>query len=113
MTPSEVLTKARAHVAGGWHEPLSLDAQGHICGRHDEGITRFCLLDAMLTAAAGDIDVFFAAEAHLVEKLRREGQLGADEPLYRWLESPRRTQGDVLLALAQTANRARAQESAR
>lgn len=110
MTPSELLTKARHHVAGGWHEPLSLDAAGHICGRNDEGITRFCLLDAMLTAAGDDLDALFAAEAGLVEKLHRDGQLGEQEPFYRWLEAPTRTQGDVLLLLAQVTNRLRAQE---
>lgn len=112
MTPSEVLTRARLLVAGGWHEPLSLDAAGHICGRHDEGISRFCLLDAMLTGCADDLDAFFAAEGLLVDKLRSEGQLG-DAPLYRWLEAPQRTQGDVLLLLAQTASRARAEEGRR
>lgn len=111
MTPSEVLTRARHHVAGGWNEPLSLDAAGHTCGRTDEGITKFCLLDAMLNAAGEDLEVFFRAEALLVNRLRHDGLLPDGMPMYRWLEAPQRMQGEVLLLLAQTANRARAEEA--
>lgn len=112
MTPSEVLHRARALIAGGWHEPLSLDAQGAICGRTDEGITKFCLLDALLTACAEDLDAFFAAEAAVVTQVRHRDPSHRDAPLYRWLEATSRTQADVLFVLAQAAKASRAKEAA-
>ena len=45
--PSEVLTRARAHLAGGWSEPLSLTAAGIICTAEDEGLAKYCVHDAL------------------------------------------------------------------
>ena len=108
MLASEVLAKARAHVAGGWHEPLSLDAGGRICTHADEGISRYCLLDALLAASHGDLDAMFAAEAVLVAQLRHAGW---DAPMYRWLERNGRTHREVLQLLTKSHAHAVAKES--
>lgn len=103
---SEVLEQARRQIAGGWSEPLSLDADGFVCDHRAEGINRFCLFDALQASVTSGAE-HIAAEAALVERLRMEGPLD----LATWLEEPERKRADVVLLLGQAAARARAVES--
>lgn len=107
MTLSEVLRQARAHVGGGWHEPLSLSSTGTICGPTDEGIARFCAFDALQVACAFDGAVHLRAEDTLVEALRASSALD----LAVWLEDPRRTRDDVVQLFGRAHSRARALEA--
>lgn len=108
-TTSEVLQRARALVAGGWHEPLSLDAQGRICTADDEGISRFCLADALQVAAAGDVGAYMRAEDIIERQLASSGWT---EPVYRWLELPERTHAEVLRLLQRAHAHTTAKEAA-
>lgn len=85
---SEVLAIARQHIAGGWSPLISRDASGAMCDHLDEGITRFCIVDALLAAAQGDLDLWWAAGV----VLRRQ----AGKPLGDWEAAPKRKQADVL-----------------
>lgn len=111
---SELLDKARGHIDGGWHEPLSLASDGTICDVQCEGIARFCLHDALLTAAAGDVDAHLAAEEVLAK------QLPADAPEVDawghamtpnvWAAMPGRTQAEVIALLNRAAKHALTKE---
>lgn len=98
---SELLTRAREHLRGGWHEPLSLASDGTICDRQSEGIEKFCVHDALLTAAP-DVDAFLAAEEALTKQLRldpllpRTNAWGHAMTLNEWAAEPERTHGQVL-----------------
>jgi hypothetical protein len=104
---SEVLTKARALLAGGWN-PISLAADGTICSRTDEGITKFCARDAIATAAAGDSAADDAAELELNRALRARGDL---QSFTLWEQLPGRTQAEVLELFARAERHALAEES--
>lgn len=108
MRTSEVLLRARALVAGGWHEPMSLDARGHICPADDEGISRFSTVDALAVAAQGDVPLAMRAEDALAKQLR---VAGVSLHLTRWLEEPSRTHADVLRLFARAHSHAVAEES--
>lgn len=105
---SEVLDAARRHVAGGWHEPLSLDAGGRICTPNDEGISRFCATDAIHAAAAGDFDLAVDAELAIARQLQLTGE---QRSLATWLEDEHRLHGDVLRLFSKAVAHARAGES--
>lgn len=108
-TTSEVLRRARELLAGGWHEPLSLDAQGHICTADDEGLSRLCLADALQVASAGDVGAYMRAEDAIERQL---ASMGWTEPVYRWLELPERTQAEVLRLLQRAHAHTTAKEAA-
>ena len=106
---SEVLERARTHVAGGWHEPMSLDASGVICAPNDEGISRFCVSDALHVAAGGrsaDIDAQVDAELELAAQLRHAGERRS---LSTWLEDKHTLHGDVLRLMHTAAQHLRAE----
>ena len=104
---SEVLDAARKHVAGGWHEPLSLAADGTICDVQSEGIAKFCTHDAIVVAAAGDGGVAVDAELALARQLELSGE---KRSLTTWLEDEHRMHGDVLRLFTTAAAHARATE---
>lgn len=104
---SEVIEAARRHLAGGWHEPLSLASDGTICDAQCEGIDRFCCHDALLTAG-GDVDSFRAAE----DLVQRQLQLqGVTVSLNEWAMDPGRTHAEVLQLFARAAKHAATKES--
>ena len=112
MSVAELLSRARALLAGGWHEPLSLDAQGAICGPDDEGVAHFCVADALAVAAAGDVAAHLRAE----ELLEQQAQLlpaGAGLSLNAWLAFRGRAQSEVVALFARAQARALAEESRR
>jgi len=94
---SDVLSRARELIAGGWHEPLSLDVRGHICPSDDEGIARFSTVDALAVAALGDVALAMRAEDELARQLR---VAGVSLHLTRWLEESSRTHAEVLRLFA-------------
>lgn len=100
---SEVLAIARQHVAGGWAPLISRDASGAMCDHQDEGITKFCLVDALLAAAQGDLDLWWAAGV----VLRRI----AGAPLGDWEAAPKRSQDDVLHLFSRAQSNAAAGET--
>lgn len=104
---SDVLREARAHVGGGWHEPLSLDASGKICGPTDEGLTRFCVFDALQVASRFDGSVHMAAEDALTEAARVPCALD----LAAWLEADGRTQDEVVQLFGRALARLHAREA--
>lgn len=112
---SEVIKRARAHLAGGWHEPLSLASDGTICDSQCEGIARFCCHDALLTAA-GDVDGFREAEQLVTKQL--PGDLphvtawGHAMSLNEWAAMPGRTHDEVLVLFDQAARHALTREAA-
>lgn len=108
MRTSEVLRRGRELVAGGWHEPMSLDAQGHICAADDEGIARFSVVDALAVAAQGDVPLAMRAEDELARQLR---VAGVSLHLTRWLEADGRTQAEVLRLFARAHSHAVAGET--
>ncbi len=108
---SEVLDRARKHVAGGWHEPMSLTSGGHICAPNDEGIERFCVNDAIHIAAGGahaDFNLQVDAELALMRQLQLSGE---KRSLATWLEDERRMHGDVLQLFSRAAAHARTTEA--
>lgn len=105
---SEVLEAARRHVAGGWHEPLSLAADGRICSSADEGITQFCVADAIEVAAGGAFILHVEAELELAKQLRLRGE---QRSITTWLEDQHTLHGDVLQLFTTAAAHARAEES--
>lgn len=111
---SDVILRAHEHLRGGWHEPLSLASDGTICDVKCEGIARFCVHDALLTAA-GDVDSFMAAEELLSKRLRLDPLVpstnawGHAMTLNEWVAEPERTHGEVL----QLFKRAHAQAEAK
>lgn len=111
MKVSEVFETARALIAGGWHEPYSLDAGGKLCAASDEGIARFCVDDALRVAVGYRLDdavTITAAELELQQQLRLTGESSS---LTTWLSSPTRTSGDVVSLFARAVAHARAGES--
>lgn len=109
MTVSEVLRDARNHVVGGWHEPFSLDAAGVLCAHDDEGITRFCVDDALRVAARGDVSLMVAAEREL--ELQHTVAHGTLRPLSAWLTAPTTTRDDVVVLMARAQAHAAAVEA--
>lgn len=108
---SEVLDRARKHVAGGWHEPTSLTSGGTICAPNDEGIAKFCVTDAIHSAAGGssaDIDLQMNAELAIIEQLQFTGERRS---LSTWLEHEKTRHGDVLELFSRAIAHARAEES--
>ncbi len=114
MPASDVLTRALELLRGGWTSaPLSLDAAGLMCPADDEGITKFCVHDALHVAARDDIEAQQDAEDILNTQLRLSGVTALvrdwasewtyDEAAQQMRDS--RTHGDVL----QLFTRARAQ----
>ncbi len=101
---SETLTAARGHLAGGWSPLVSRDASGAMCGPDDEGITTFCIVDAVLVAAKGDL-----VEAH--RGLRAVGKSVAPVLLGDWEIAAERTQDDVLQLFARAAKHAATKET--
>ena len=108
MKRSHVLRKARALLAGGWNEPMSLAANGTICARDDEGIAKFCTRDALATAAAGDVEADDAAELELNRALRARGDT---QSFALWAQLPGRTHAEVLELFARAERHALAEES--
>lgn len=106
MRTAEVLWKARALVQGGWSPTVSRDSAGGMCGPDDEGIEKFCLLDACLTAAKGDLVATHAAMRAVGKPLH----LLTGMQLGDW--EAEATRDDVLDQLARAAKRAEAQEAA-
>lgn len=100
---SEVLAIARKHIAGGWVPLISRDASGAMCDHQDEGITRFCIVDALLAAAQGDLDLWWSAGV----VLRRM----AGVPLGDWESAPERSHADVLQLFTRAQNNAAAGET--
>ena len=114
---SEVLARARKHVAGGWHEPLSLASDGTICDAQAEGIAKYCLHDALIAAAAGDVDAHLAAEAELAQQLPADlpyaDRWGHAMTPNTWAAMPGRTHDEVLALFTAAQGHARAEESRR
>lgn len=136
---SEILSEARDHVGGGWSEPLSYRSDGRICCHDDEGISLFCVDDALAVAARGDIDAWMSAEDLLVEALyaddgalwrrgnhhleamlRREPDRFRIElralslrSLHEWLEAPSRPVEEVVVLFGRAMARARVLETKR
>lgn len=114
---SETLTRAHHHLTGGWHEPLSLASDGTIYDRQAEGIERFCVHDALLTAAAGDVKAFMVAEELLTKLVRldpsvpRTTSWGHHMTLHEWAAEPCRTHDEVLQLFARAAKHAATKES--
>lgn len=104
---SEVLERARKHVAGGWREPMSTTANGTICAPTDEGIANFCVNDAIEAAAAGDFVRQVDAEIALARQLQLRGE---KRSLSTWLEHENTLHGDVLQLFSQAAAHARTTE---
>lgn len=109
MLPSEVLAKARTLVAGGWHEPLSLDSAGRICGPDDEGIEQYCLLDAVRVASRWEAAPLIAAWEQLEQLLF---VVHRHHSLLAWLATEGRTRLEVLQLITQAQARALAKEAA-
>ena len=105
---SEVLTRARRAVAGGWAEPMSLTAAGHICAIEDEGITRYCVHDALELGAQFDPDLQGEAWEAVARQLALRVQR---HDLGTWLSEAGRTHHEVLSLLAHTEAHAHAEES--
>lgn len=88
---ADVLRSARKLLSGGWSEPLTLDADGRICGLYDEGAKRFCVHDAVY---------FYAGtfEAHVVAWSALAATLDPlhDTSLHEWLEQKGRALPEVL-----------------
>lgn len=108
MKLSEVLERARKHVAGGWHEPMSLTSSGTICAPTDEGIDKYCVNDAIEAAAAGDFVRQVDAEIALARQLQLRGERRS---LAAWLENPNTLHGDVLQLFSFAAAHARTTEA--
>lgn len=104
MKLHHVLARARAHIAGGWVPLVSRDASGAMCAHLDEGIAKFCVLDALLVAAQGDLVVMHRGARALGRRL--EPELLGD-----WESAPKRTQADVLQLFAKAHATALAQET--
>lgn len=108
MKTSLVLSRARHHLAGGWNEPMSLAADGTICPRDDEGITKFCTHDALAVAAGDDVAADAAAELELNRALRARGDT---QSFAHWVSEPGRTHAEVLELFARAERHALAEES--
>lgn len=108
MKTSDVIARARELVAGGWHEPMSLDAAGHICSPDDEGVAYFSVVDAFAVAARGDVPLAMRAEDVLAKQLR---VASVSLHLTRWLEESTRTKSEVLRLMARAHAHAVAEES--
>lgn len=113
--PSEVLARARLALAGGWTPtPLSLDAAGKFCALTDEGLTKYCVADALELAAAGDFDAQQAAEDALSRRLGLDGfPMHVNEWASEWDSNcvPLRTHAQVLQLFARAHAIALAKES--
>ena len=105
MRASDVLKRALEMLRGGWTSaPLSLDAAGVMCPYDDEGITKFCVHDALWVASRGDVFAQQDAEDLLNNQLRLRGAQSLirewcsdwafDEPNRQMREL--RTHGEVL-----------------
>lgn len=105
---SEVLERARKHVAGGWREPMSTTSAGTICAADDEGIANYCVNDAIEAASAGDFVRQVDAELALVRQLQLRGE---KRSLSTWLEHEHTLHGDVLQLFSFAVSHARAEES--
>lgn len=108
MRTSEALTRARELIAGGWNEPFSVDAAGEPCHAEDEGVTRFCVDDALRIACGGDIERAVALEQVLQRTLRLTG---CREGLSTWLQHETRHHAEVLVLLGRARLHAVAEES--
>lgn len=119
---SDVLSKALELLRGGWTSaPLSLDAAGLMCPINDEGITLFCVGDALQLASADDIEAMQNAEDALNKQLRLAGATSLirewasewvfDEPNHRMREL--RTHGEVLQLFSRAHRIALTKETAR
>ncbi|MCC6178842.1 MAG: hypothetical protein WAZ94_15100 [Phycisphaerales bacterium] len=97
------LRKARQALAGGWAPCFSFDAQGKICAPDDEGVTLFCLHDAVAIYAP-DVETILAAEDLLKIIADPSGRM----TLYDWEEQPGRKQADVLAVFDRAIARATA-----
>lgn len=107
MRLSEVLERARKHIAGGWHEPMSLTSSGAICAPNDEGIEKFCVADAIEVAAGGSFVMQVDAELELAKQLSLRGE---KRSLTTWLEHPNTLHGDVLQLMNTAAAHLRAED---
>jgi hypothetical protein len=105
---SEVLERARKHVAGGWHEPMSTTSSGTICSASDEGIANYCVSDALEAAAGGDFGLHLEGELAIGKQLQLSGERRS---LQTWLEDEKRLHGDVLALFSRAIAHARAEES--
>lgn len=105
---SEVLERARKHVAGGWREPMSTTSAGIICSSADEGIANYCVSDALEAAAAGDFGLHIDAELAVAKQLQLAGE---QRSLQTWLEHGKTMHGDVLSLFSRAIAHARAEES--
>jgi hypothetical protein len=136
VTLVESLRKARELIAGGWCEPMSQDAGGCWCSNGCEGISRFCLADALLVSTRGSFN-YIAAEDLLksvlvptsfaVEQFERRGlkdmtdeglksyaslrrTRAATFTLTMWLESPGRPVEELLRGFSLAILRAKSQQ---
>ena len=97
------LRRARQALAGGWAPGSSRDAGGKICHPGDEGVSQFCLHDAVQMFAP-DVDTLLAEEDLL--KLIADPSLR--QTLYDWEEQPGRKQAEVLSVFDRAIARASA-----
>ena len=105
---SEVLSRARTVIAGGWAEPMSLTSAGAICAIEDEGISRYCMHDALELGAGFDPDL----QGEAWEAIGRQLALRAQRfDLGTWLSEDGRTHHEVLSLLAHAEGHAAAEES--
>lgn len=107
MRASDVLQKARAHLVGGWHPVLSLTAAGKICPASDEGISLFCVDDALEVAAAGDAMALVHAWNELSAQVHH---VTGEGNVFVWESDARRTHGDVLQLFARAHKHALTKE---
>lgn len=108
MKTSEVLTRARELLAGGWHEPFSVAADGTLRDRDHEDAVRFCTRDAIALAARVDGAADDAAELELNRALRAAGHAWS---FCVWVALPDRTHNDVLQLFAKAIAHSLAEES--
>lgn len=109
MNLAQALDETRRLIACGWHEPMSLDASGKLCSHEEEGIARFCLDDALLTACAGDGVLYVECEAAIVKQLYASAEF---RPLRTWLDAKETRHADVLRILSRAARHHAAKEAA-
>jgi hypothetical protein len=103
----DVLREARAHIGGGWVEPMSTDAAGRLCAPTDEGITNFCVADAVALAAGLDAELSTFATTALLDALPSPGVAG----LTQWLEVEGRTKTEVAQLFGRAIARLRVKEA--
>lgn len=108
MKTSEVLTRARHLLAGGWSEPFSVAADGTLRDREHEDAVRFCTRDALALASRVDGAADEAAEIALNRMLRA---MGPTQSFSLWVALPGRTHAEVLELFARAIAHSVVEES--